>query len=194
MEITTDTGFGTRYSGLTWDDFDISVAPEVRLVRDECQRYARELQTEEGACANGIISGNIGTGKTMLASLIAETFRRAGRDVFKVSAYRALAFIRYRENQRLDGMYEALGELLKPELLFLDDVEPERMSCAEYDYLIEVLRTRYAEKRPTVVITDTHNYTRLAKEWRFQQFIETCSLNVEMLWKSYRRRHLKNNC
>ena len=190
MEITIETGFGTRYRGLTWDDFDISVATEAQSVREACWAYARDFK--QGG--NGFIAGNTGTGKTMIAALIAGSVMEPGQRAFRVSCYKAVAFARYRENQTLSDMYKNLIMFVNPDLLFIDDVEAEVMSYSEDSFFLEILRERYCEGRPTIVISGANSAKYLKKDLRFQNFLDTCTLNLEMNWPSYRRRHLKNDC
>lgn len=191
MDVLSEIGFGVRYHGLTWNDFDVSVSPEAQAKRDACLLYANSFETALKNGDNGLLYGSPGTGKTMLTALIAGAVKKSGHDVLRLSAWKAVSPVRCGDNVGVNIWIP----FLKPDLLIIDNFDMSRQTPEEKDFLFEVIFDRYDECRPTIVIADTNREKSIyANDIRLFRFMNTCTLMEDMTWPSYRRRHLKNNC
>ena len=107
-----------------------------------------------GRCA--MFVGNIGTGKTHLAAGIAlRLMRRDSRCVLFSSVMQAVRSIK--ETWRKDsGMSEAqaIAELVRPDLLILDEVGVQFGSETEKLLMFEVLNERYGARKPTLLMSN----------------------------------------
>lgn len=118
-------------------------------------RDFREAITTKRAWAALVLVGEAGTGKTLLASELAEALiRKFGMTVRYCTAKQMIAEIQ--ASYHTEGKTEE-GEILKFlqfDLLILDEVDIKRDTDAANLLLTEVINRRYNEEKPVVVITN----------------------------------------
>lgn len=124
---------------------------QVRSVRRYCETIDDRL--DEGVGLG--FHGDPGTGKTMLAYLIAKTAMSTGHTVAVYSFPRLLAAIRdsYREVAG-DGYVAFLDRLINVDLLQLDDLGAERPSEWAAEQIFLLIDGRYEAKRSVVYTTN----------------------------------------
>ena len=99
------------------------------------------------------IYGETGTGKTMLASIIANEAARRGRSVIFSSVPDLMADIRASFGSRQTA--EIVEQVKDAQLLILDDLGAERATQWVGEQLFAIINARYSERRQTVI---TSNY------------------------------------
>lgn len=134
-----------RYFGKTFDDYDVDSSN-----RDAVTYAKNVLKTRRGA----YFYGERGTGKTFLASIIAQEFLRAGKTVVFEKVTGLLGEIRDTFNGR--GKFseaQIMDAASKADLLVLDDMGMEKPTMFAGATLCSIIDARYDRPRLTTIIT-----------------------------------------
>jgi len=179
---------GRRFESATFDGF-IATSREQRLVKETCQRYASTFPDRLRDGDSLILSGNPGTGKNHLAAAIAKTVVDQGHVVVHTTASRLLREIKETWGGRGDRTErEVIASFVKPDLLIIDEVGMMFGSTAEQVLFMEVINSRYADMRPTILIS-MDQIEDLAKSVGAQivdRFCEGKSSILKFTWSSHR--------
>lgn len=181
---------GRRYQNVTFADY-IPTCDDAERVRQVCRRY---VETFEDRLAKGdglMLIGNPGTGKNHLAACICRGVVEAGYTALHTSALKLVR--RIKESWRTDAKeteQEAINSFGVPDVLVVDEIGIQFGSAAELLLLFEVLNDRYADVRPTILLS---NLSLAALEEYLgpqivDRFHEGKSAVLEFSWESYRRR------
>jgi DNA replication protein DnaC len=165
--------------------------PEQRRALEVCQEYAEGFDRVRLKGSWLLLVGGPGTGKTHLACAILASVIRAGHTGLFMAVSSALRTIRDAYSPRAQrSETEAIALLTTPDLLVLDEVgvaigsEDTRRAM-----LFEVLNTRYAEVRPTILIGNltAAEMEAYLGERIMDRLLELGSATVPFTWPSYRR-------
>lgn len=142
-----------RYKGATFADYRVDNANKKAV------DFAKSLSTEHYSGA--FFYGNVGTGKTFLAALIAKAFLDAGKSVLfeKVADLLTEFHAVYRgqggsEDSLLDDLYNV-------DLLVLDDFGLEKPTQFTGATLCKILDARYNRPAVTTIITSNYSLEQL---------------------------------
>lgn len=121
------------------------------------QGYADNFKTVQANGASLIFCGSPGTGKTHLAAAIANQLYADHLVLFRgvLAAVRHVKNAWNRKSEQSEA--DAIADLVKPDLLILDDVGVQFGSEAEKIILFEIINGRYEQMKPTII---TANLTR----------------------------------
>ncbi|HHO82052.1 MAG TPA: AAA family ATPase [Halothiobacillus sp.] len=148
-------GIPPRFQGRTFANFRVErdnqgQASALRL----CRAYAKRFHEMMAAGTCLIMVGSPGTGKTHLASAIAQSVIIDGRSVVHfTTAGRLLRHVKStygRDSAQTEE--QAIRSYLAPDLLIVDEVGVQRGTDAERFILTEVLGLRYEYMKPVIVI------------------------------------------
>ena len=148
--MMTASHIPARFSDKTLDSFAAETDKQKSALA-----VARGLATTKTAGVSAIFCGRPGTGKTHLACGACRAFIESGRSARFVTVLAAIRHIRdtYRkDSQRSES--EALQDLLRPDLLVLDEVGVQVGSEHEKMMLFEIINERYQECRSTILISN----------------------------------------
>ncbi len=151
-----------RFRGVSFDRPPVTeIDPGiVRSVR----RYVDDLDANLDAGRGLWFMGDVGTGKTTLAMLVARHALDAGRSVAIYSLPRLLAEIRTTFDASAERPYLALlDRLAEVDLLHIDDLGAERTSDWVLEQLYAIVNARYEEER-SIVVTTNLEPTALAEQ------------------------------
>lgn len=139
---------------------DYQVTPENR----EAVKAARWLVNNSGGGQGLFIYGPQGTGKTMLAAIIANTLVANGKSVLFASVPDLLNDIRATlfnsDGPETSDIFQAIKDV---DLLVLDDLGAEKISEWTLEQLFVIINHRY-NRWLTTVITSNHRMKELAKK------------------------------
>ena len=107
------------------------------------------------AGASLVLAGKPGTGKTHIASGIGWALIEQTRSVLFMTVLQALRYVKdtyRRESTRTES--DALGDLLRPDLLILDEIGAQLGSEHEKMLMFEIINERYQRCRSTILISN----------------------------------------
>jgi DNA replication protein DnaC len=142
-----------RYKEVSFDRNPVTTMPEpvVRTIRAYVRHVDANLDEGRGLW----LFGEVGTGKTTLAMLVAKAALDAGRSVAIYSMPRLLNEIRRTYDESSDSSYlQLLDRLAVVDLLHVDDVGAERSSPWVLEQLYAIVNARYEAQRSMTITTN----------------------------------------
>ena len=135
---------------------DMARDPRSRAAVARVRAYLDELDANLAEGRGLWLMGDVGTGKTTLAMLVARTAIEAGRSVAIYSLPRLLARIRrtYDAATREDSYLPFFERLTSVDLLHVDDLGAEKSSDWVLEQLYSIVDERYQAQRAMVVTTN----------------------------------------
>ena len=155
-ELLIGSGITPRFADSTLDNFTTGAVLEKVRALSTCQSYVDQFDENYNAGRSLILSGNIGTGKTHLASgVVQQVIRKFGAVAVIVSASE---IIRIAKGAMVRGAdyteRDVIAELAGLDLLVIDEIGAQKGSDYELGLLHEVVDRRYQLVRPTVVVSN----------------------------------------
>ncbi|MEJ7785452.1 MAG: ATP-binding protein [Solirubrobacteraceae bacterium] len=142
-----------RYKDVSFDRNPVAQMPEivVRPIRAYIRALEQNLRDGRGLW----LFGNVGTGKTTLAMLVAKAALEAGHSVAIYSMPRLLNEIRRTYDEGSDSSYiQLLDRLAEVDLLHIDDVGAEKSSAWVLEQLYAIVNARYEAERSMTITTN----------------------------------------
>jgi DNA replication protein DnaC len=151
-----------KYKDVSFDRNPVAQMPEpvVRQIRG----YIRSLDVNLAGGRGVWLFGEVGTGKTTLAMLVAKAALEAGHSVAIYSMPRLLNEIRRTYDEGSDSSYiQLLDRLAEVDLLHVDDVGAEKSSAWVLEQLYAIVNARYEAQR-SMTITTNLTYDALVEQ------------------------------
>src|SRR5919107_2920874 len=142
-----------KYKDVSFDRNPVAQMPEpvVRQIRG----YIRNLDANLAGGRGLWLFGEVGTGKTTLAMLVAKAALDAGYSVAIYSMPRLLNEIRRTYEDGSDSSYvELLDRLTEVDLLHVDDLGAEKSSPWVLEQLYAIVNARYEAQRAMIITTN----------------------------------------
>lgn len=180
-------GVPRRYLDSTLDNFETTRAKgqgaALKIAFDYVKHFDAHRRTGRGL----IFTGEIGTGKTRLASAIALQLLRARYRVRMARTWAVINDIRENTYGNQGSGRQVVAAYKKPDLLILEEVGVQRGTEDEMLLLYDVIEARYSDLKPTLLISNQpidklHEYLG---ERSLERIVENSQL-VVFDWESYR--------
>jgi DNA replication protein DnaC len=144
-----------KYTGKGFDHYEIK-SPEQRRIYNVCKDYAENFLGHRDTGRSLILVGSWGTGKTHLACAIANYIMVELRQTaLYMSTSQAMRLIKSTYSQAATiTTDQAIQQLVKPDLLILDEVGRQHGSQAEKHLLLEIIDARYQQNKATILASN----------------------------------------
>lgn len=132
-----------------WDSYQTNY-PWQQFVKKKAQSFVENSKNEWF-----FISGQSGSGKTLICSIIAnELLIGKGKNVLFISWMDFIAKIkRLAMNREIDELNAEIARAKKAEILFIDDLL-KNSAAADMNYLFEIINWRYSADLQTIISTE----------------------------------------
>jgi len=142
-----------KYKDVSFDRNPVAQMPDV-VVR-QIRAYIRNVDANLDRGRGLWLFGEVGTGKTTLAMLVAKAALDAGRSVAIYSMPRLLNEIRRTYDEGSESSYiQLLDRLAEVDLLHIDDVGAEKSSAWVLEQLYAMVNARYEAQRSMTITTN----------------------------------------
>lgn len=140
-----------------------------------CRKYAENFSEFKKSGKGLILFGGVGTGKTYLASCIANELIDRSIPCMVTNFTRIINTLQ----GMFDGKQEYLDSLNEFDLLVIDDLGIERNTEYVNELVYNIIDARYRSGKPMIVTTnlklsDLHNATETSKARIYSRIIEMC--------------------
>ncbi|MGO3542320.1 MAG: ATP-binding protein [Pseudomonas helleri] len=148
------SGISPRFAQSNFDSYRATTPAMVEALKT-CQEYADNFREHFAVGRNLLLTGNVGTGKTHLASSIVRRVIDHGAVAVITTAAEVIRTFK-RSMDRNAGFSEGdvIEELASFDLLVLDEVGAQAGTQYELSVLHEVIDKRYQLFRPTVLVSN----------------------------------------
>ncbi len=160
-----------------------------QIVFDICKEYISDFKNKKELGYNLVLSGNIGTGKTQIATIIAREVINQGYSVGFIELYNLLAKVKSAYSKTSDlSESQIIEQYASKDLLIIDEAKVEFNSDTERKIIMNLFNERYKRELPTIITTNL-NKSQL-KEMLTDRVVDRLAQNLSWLdftWESYRR-------
>lgn len=184
------SGIPTRFAERTFDGYAATVGGQ-KIALGVCRAFADAWPDKLAAGASLVLTGGPGTGKTHLACAVANAVMES--HLAAVAFGTVATLLRHiKDTYRKDATkseQDAIDDLVRPDLLIVDEVGVQVGSEHEKLLMFEVLNSRYQECRPTILISNlaaTELETFLGQ--RVMDRYRECGSVLAFDWQSHRGR------
>ena len=179
---------GKRFKYATFNDFK-EVNPDAKKVKSACVTYAATFPARLNSGDGLIFSGNVGTGKNMLAACIARAAVEAGHTSLHTTVLKMIRKVKKTWNTK-ECEQEAIDSFSKPDLLIINEVGVQFESKTEELYLTEIIDDRYEAMKCTILISNFNEgeLSEILGSRVIDRFYEGGSCLLRFPWNSYRRK------
>ncbi len=185
------SGITPRFADSTFVTYRAITAAMTQAL-ETCEAYAGNFGEHYQAGRNLLLCGNVGNGKTHLASGIVQHVIRHHRAVAVITTAAEIIRVFKRSMVRDSGYTEGdvIDELAGFDLLVIDEVGAQAGTHYELSVLHEVLDRRYNLIRPTVVVSNLNaqGLSQYIGERALDRLRENKALLVGFTWESARGR------
>lgn len=192
-ERKTKCGISARNHHVNFDSF-IADTEEKKKAKEKALQFANEVIEGHSGCL--IMVGNVGAGKTMLATAIADKVIRAGKGCCMPKVVELIREVKdtWRKDSE-DSETEVINFFSSVYLLILDEVGVQYGSDTEKLMIFEIIDNRYQKMLPTVLISnlDVEGVKACIGDRVYDRLRDDGGKVIAFTWGSERGKHLTSN-
>lgn len=181
---------GRRFRGKTFDQYQAVLPGQVKA-KDACSKFAETFKDRLEGGDSMILYGKPGTGKNHLAAAICEHVIKSGFIAVHTTAIKLVREIKTTWARGAERSEKKVVEsFITPDLLVIDEIGAQYGSTAEQILIMDVINGRYAEMRPTIMLTNLgiNELEEILGRQVVDRFYEGKSQIIPMAWESHRRK------
>ncbi|MDW3714098.1 ATP-binding protein [Pseudomonas sp. 2023EL-01195] len=185
------SGITPRFRSCSFDNFDHADDQAKRSALESCRRYAEDFEAVQREGRSQLLLGNLGTGKTHLASAIVQSVIRkysATAIVTTASEIARAVKATFARSSKISER-DVLDELASVDLLVIDEVGVQ-VSTGDFGpgLLHEVIDRRYQQVLPTILISNVtvEELPRFIGDRALDRLRQGSSRLVRFTWDSVR--------
>ncbi|WP_302554096.1 ATP-binding protein [uncultured Bilophila sp.] len=146
--------FESEFSGYIVQDACSEYAKARGKVLEVCRAYAGRFPEHAALGRSMIFTGAPGTGKTMLACIIAKSVIERGMSAKYATVYRLVGEVKDTYGRSSETERDVFARYIAPDLLVLDEVGMQYGTDTERLALWEVMNGRYESMKPTILVSN----------------------------------------
>ena len=190
QRLRSASGIPARFVDRSFAGYSATV-PGQKIALGVCRAFAETWSDKRRDGASLVLTGGPGTGKTHLACAVANAVMEAHLSTVAFGTVATL--LRYiKDTYRKDATkseQQAIDDLVRPDLLIVDEVGVQVGSEHEKLLTFEVLNARYQECRPTILISNlSANDLETFLGQRVMDRYRECGSVLAFDWQSHRGR------
>lgn len=152
--LKNNSGIPPRFIGNTFENF-IPHGAKAEVALNTLKSYAERFDDHYSVGRSLVLVGKTGTGKTMLACIVAETAAIMHRKTCRyATAYKIVRDIKSTYSNKDKDEDTVIRGYVSPDLLVVDEVGVQFGTDTEKMLLFEVLNGRYEQIKPTIVVSN----------------------------------------
>lgn len=181
------SGLNAHFLSCSFDNYKVERADQ-RKALEVAKRFVEKF-VELSAVGKGFLFiGTPGTGKNHLAAAIANALMAKHRSVVLLSVMDLFARVRESYNDRSLSEERLIAELMRPELLIIDEIGLQRGSVDEMLWLTRIIDKRLYGLKSTGFITnlDMGELQSMLGERAYERLKDAATVAVKFDWPSFR--------
>ncbi|AZP73462.1 DNA replication protein DnaC [Pseudomonas poae] len=156
-ERLLDAGIPDRFMGCTLDNWRADAPPQVQALA-ACAGFVEAFDENFAVGRSAMLLGTVGTGKThlgtaMLQAVIREHAHDGLRGLY-ATAGSIIRDVKATFGNRGRTEADVYADLIRPDLLVIDEVGVQHGTDFERQVLFEVINSRYERIKPTIVVSN----------------------------------------
>ena len=179
-----------RYKGKKLSDFKL-LTQKHKEVYEKLKYYAKNFKSCAEKGCSLILCGSPGTGKTMMACILARAAISHGYKAKYITAFKIFQDIKatYGNNQSAFETKKLINGLIEIEFLVIDEIGVQFNTDHERTMFFQILDGRYQELKPTVIISNEYNLVESGyiDQRTEDRFFENGGGKLFFDWDSYRK-------
>lgn len=186
-----ESGITPRFRGCSFDNFEVGGDQSKRAALESCRRYAEDFDAVVREGRSQLLLGNLGTGKTHLATAIVQAVIRqhAATAIVTTASEIARAVKATFAKSSKTSERDVLDELAGVDLLVIDEVGVQ-VSTGDFGpgLLHEVIDRRYQQVLPTILVSNmtVDELPRFIGDRALDRLRQGSSRMVRFTWTSAR--------